>query len=271
MCNADGCTRSAKSLWPGVTLPPPVWVATPPPAVPTRANLTSVARAPTPSALIVLGVRVADGAGGARVGGLELKRPLVAGEGGVVLRHAYPTALNWGVATAVCGGGRSLSSVTLRSRDVRVGGPRPTPPPTPPPTSTRAPTPTPTQTPSHGSSGSCSGGQGDGAAALMRVCPPFVAAIAADYHGYVLNKGAVFRTPTCAACRAACACTPGCDTWVYGADAADGGRHRQCWLKKAFPGAQPVVKPPPADGGGSPWVSGVVARPRRCSGFFSAN
>lgn len=250
VCNLDGCRTSEASRWGQVTLRAPTWVATPAPRAAEGANLTWVARAPFAS-LIIVGLRRTDAEGvGQRVSGLALKLPRVKDESGVVLRGAPRGAQYWGVASAICGGNHGLRSDTTFSAVTIVSAKSDPSTPSPPVVS-------PDTDP------------------LTRMCPASVRAVAEDYDGYVLNNGAKFSTPTCVACRNACRRAPGCDTWVYGAAAADAARHRQCWLKKAFPGTTgPTVKRPSTEAERdrpSPWVAGTLPSPWRCPGKFTAD
>jgi len=215
-------------------MPPPVWVATPPPVLPAGTTGRWVAAAPTDGWLLVT-ARVDGRPPGASLRGVGTVAGLPKRQAGVTVpASAFPPGARV-VATAslICGGNHGISSDAIQSAPVAAAG---------------------------------------GAPPLTAACPARVKATPGDAGGWVLTNGDTFSTPTCAACRVGCVRMPGCTTWVWGADAAVPARHRQCWLKARGGGAPPAAAPPPP-GGPSPWVSGVLpaAEATACPGVWAAD
>lgn len=102
----------------------------------------------------------------------------------------------------------------------------------------------------------------------VSACP--VDAVNVNYGGWVIRNGnASPRLPSCADCRALCAKTVGCDTWVYGAD-KDTDQAGQCWLKAQTKVGLP--KPVVDDASPtSPWMSGKMPNYESCGGLYGNN
>lgn len=242
--NAVGTVASRPTRW-TATLPPPTLLWGPP-----------AVRTVPPGAVMGMAWRVSRGGGGGGAGRVEVA--LRTGGGGAVRGAAVTAAASaaariirtsvraptggaartyYVAARTVCGGKGGVRSATVVLGRTRVvGGGR------------------------SGAGGGVGGGGGPSttgvATAVAAGCPPWVRATVVDYDGRLLNNGDRFSTPTCVACRRACAAARGCDTWVWGADRRNGQRYRQCWLKAAYGGPAAARRRKPGNKG--TWVSGVL-------------
>jgi len=217
-CNADGCTWSAVSSWNRISMPLPVWVSTPPPVLPANATARWVVVTPVDLHSLRWRTKIDGGPPGAKVPAVRMLMglPLPRGQRGWEMQMSdVPPGARAIVSVWLHCGGGHGLASDFLEAGVSVPGPTP----------------------------------------LAAACPAWVNPATADARGLVLSDGHTFLTPTCAACRAACAGLPGCTTWVWGANPAVPGRYRQCWLKARMPYRTPR---PVATDSSSTWVSGKL-------------